>query len=118
METEKLKRKVFLLSSYEVDAPESPLQAEEGKRLQFFSDVEESEVWIAYTKGGEAGTYWLRTAEIWDDYTVTSVSGADGAVGALPVEASLAVRPVFTVEADTPVFKKELPDFGMIYVIE
>ena len=128
LETEKLKRKIFLLSAYEVNAPENSLRAHEGIRLKYFTD---SEYWIkrlGYTKKGEMLPYWLRTASTWFDYTVTGVTYLEGdkkdeirgIVVDPPVNADFYVRPVFCVEGNTPVFKKDIGDkkLGKVYVIE
>ena len=118
LETEKLKRKIFLLSAYEVDAPESALEAHEGIKLKYFADAPDGDIRIAYHKDGELSTYWLRSAHTWDDYTVTSVSGIEGIVGSVEVNGESDVRPIFCIEGDTPVYKKKISDMKTGYVIE
>ena len=118
LETEKLRRKIFLLSAYEVDAPELELVAHEGIKLKYFADAPDGDIRIGHKKNGETTNYWLRSAHTWDDYTVTSVSGIEGIVGEAQVHAELAVRPIFCIEGDTPVYKKKISDMKTGYVIE
>ena len=118
LETEKLRRKIFLLSAYEVDAPELELVAHEGIKLKYFADAPDGDIRIGHKKNGETTNYWLRSAHTWDDYTVTSVSGIEGIVGSVEVNGELAVRPIFCIEGDTPVYKKKISDMKTGYVIE
>ena len=118
LETEKLRRKIFLLSAYEVDAPESSLVAHEGIKLKYFADAPDGDIRIACYKNGETMNYWLRSAHTWDDYTVTSVSDDQGIVGSVEVNGELAVRPIFCIEGSTPVYKKKISDMKTGYVIE
>ena len=118
LETEKLRRKIFLLSSYEVDGPESTLTANEGIKLKYFADAPDGDIRICHKKNGETTNYWLRSAHTWDDYTVTSVSGIEGIVGSVEVDGELAVRPIFCIEGSTPVYKKKISDMKTGYVIE
>ena len=118
LETEKLRRKIFLLSAYEVDAPESSLVAHEGIKLKYFADAPDGDIRIACYKNGETMNYWLRSAHTWDDYTVTGVSDDQGIVGSVEVNGELAVRPIFCIEGDTPVYKKKISDMKTGYVIE
>ena len=118
LETEKLRRKIFLLSSYEVDGPESTLTANEGIKLKYFADAPDGKIRIACYKNGETMNYWLRTAYTWYDYEVTSVADDRGIVGEAQVHAELAVRPIFCIEGDTPVYKKKISDMKTGYVIE
>ena len=118
LETEKLRRKIFLLSAYEVDAPELELVAHEGIKLKYFADAPDGDIRIGHKKNGETTNYWLRSAHTWDDYTVTSVSGIEGIVGSVEVDGELAVRPIFCIEGSTPVYKKKISDMKTGYVIE
>ena len=118
LETEKLRRKIFLLSAYEVDAPESSLVAHEGIKLKYFADAPDGDIRIGHKKNGETVNYWLRSAHTWDDYTVTSVSGIEGIVGSVEVNGELTVRPIFCIEGSTPVYKKKINDMKTGYVIE
>lgn len=118
LETEKLRRKIFLLSAYEVDAPELELVAHEGIKLKYFADAPDGDIRIGHKKNGETVNYWLRSAHTWDDYTVTSVSGIEGIVGSVEVDGELAVRPIFCIEGSTPVYKKKISDMKTGYVIE
>ncbi len=118
LETEKLRRKIFLLSSYEVDGPESTLIAHEGIKLKYFADALDGDIRIACYKNGETMNYWLRSADTWDDYTVTSVADDRGIVGSVEVNGELAVRPIFCIEGSTPVYKKKISDMKTGYVIE
>ena len=128
LETEKLKRKIFLLSTYEVNAPESSLEAHEGIRLKYFLDSHDGRIRLAYKKNNttEPYPYWLRTAHTWDDYDVTSITymESDGifksVIANTSVDTDFYVRPIFCVEGNTPVFKKDIGDkkLGKVYVIE
>ena len=118
LETEKLRRKIFLLSSYEVDGPESTLETQEGIKLKYFADAPDGKIRIACYKNGETMNYWLRTAFTWDDYEVSCVNDDRGIVGAAEVHAELAVRPIFCIEGSTPVYKKKISDMKTGYVIE
>ena len=118
LETEKLRRKIFLLSAYEVDAPELELVAHEGIKLKYFADAPDGKIRIACYKNGETMNYWLRTAFTWDDYEVSCVNDDRGIVGAAEVHGELAVRPIFCIEGDTPVYKKKISDMKTGYVIE
>ena len=128
LETEKLKRKIFLLSTYEVNAPRDSLEAHEGIRLKYFLDSPDREVRIAYTKSTntEPYPYWLRTANTWNDYDVSSVVYVErdgvlkSSVTTTQVDADFYVRPIFCVEGNTLVFKKDIGDkkLGKVYVIE
>ena len=118
LETEKLRRKIFLLSSYEVDGPESTLETQEGIKLKYFADAPDGDIRIACYKNGETMNYWLRTAFTWDDYEVSCVNDDRGIVGAAEVHGELAVRPIFCIEGDTPVYKKKVSDMKTGYVIE
>ena len=118
LETEKLRRKIFLLSSYEVDGPESTLETQEGIKLKYFADAPDGDIRIGHKKNGETVNYWLRSAHTWDDYTVTSVSGIEGIVGSVEVNGELTVRPIFCIEGSTPVYKKKINDMKTGYVIE
>ncbi len=118
LETEKLRRKIFLLSSYEVDGPESTLTANEGIKLKYFADAPDGKIRIACYKNGETMNYWLRTAYTWDDYEVTSVADDRGIVGGAQVHAELAVRPIFCIEGSIPVYKKKMGTLKTGYVIE
>ena len=130
LETEKLKRKIFLLSAYEVNARNHSLEAHEGIRLKYFSDSHTGKTKIAYIKDNtiEPYPYWLRTAHTWDDYTVTGVAYVHdkkkdeirGMIVAPMVNIDSYVRPIFCVEGNTLVFKKDIGDkkLGKVYVIE
>ncbi|WP_454960147.1 DUF6273 domain-containing protein, partial [Filifactor alocis] len=118
LETEKLRRKIFLLSSYEVDGPESTLETQEGIKLKYFADAPDGDIRIACYKNGETMNYWLRTAFTWDDYEVSCVNDDRGIVGAAEVHGELAVRPIFCIEGDTLVYKKKVSDMKTGYVIE
>ena len=59
LETEKLRRKIFLLSAYEVDAPELELVAHEGIKLKYFADAPDGDIRIGHKKNGETTNYWL-----------------------------------------------------------
>ena len=118
LETEKLRRKIFLLSSYEVDGPESTLETQEGIKLKYFADAPDGDIRIACYKNGETMNYWLRTAYTWYDYEVSCVNDDRGIVGAAEVDAELAVRPIFCIEGSTPVYKKKISDMKTGYVIE
>ena len=128
LETEKLKRKIFLLSTYEVNAPESSLEAHEGIRLKYFLDSHDGRIRLAYKKNNttEPYPYWLRTAHTWDDYDVTSITymESDGifksVIANTSVDTDFYVRPIFCVEGNTLVFKKDIGDkkLGKVYVIE
>ena len=118
LETEKLRRKIFLLSSYEVDGPESTLETQEGIKLKYFADAPDGKIRITCYKNGETMNYWLRTAFTWDDYEVSCVNDDRGIVGAAEVHAELAVRPIFCIEGSTPVYKKKISDMKTGYVIE
>ena len=118
LETEKLRRKIFLLSSYEVDGPESTLETQEGIKLKYFADAPDGKIRIACYKNGETMNYWLRTAYTWYDYEVSCVNDDRGIVGAAEVHAELAVRPIFCIEGSTPVYKKKISDMKTGYVIE
>ena len=118
LETEKLRRKIFLLSSYEVDGPESTLETQEGIKLKYFVDASDGKIRIACYKNGETMNYWLRTAYTWYDYEVSCVNDDRGIVGAAEVHGELAVRPIFCIEGDTLVYKKKISDMKTGYVIE
>ena len=128
LKTEKLKRKIFLLSTYEVNAPRDSLEAHEGIRLKYFLDSPDGDVRIAYTKStnNEPYPYWLRTANTWNDYDVSSVVYVErdgvlkSSVTTTQVDADFYVRPIFCVEGNTLVFKKDIGDkkLGKVYVIE
>ncbi len=118
LETEKIKRKIFLLSAYEVDAPDSSLEAKEGIKQKYFEESRNGLIRIGRFKDGKTFNYWLRTASTWDDYTVCGVANDRGIVGSVPVDSILAVRPIFCVEGDVKVYKKQIENIGEVYVIE
>lgn len=115
LESEKLNRKVFLLSAYEVGGTISSLEVKEGKKLSYF---EKTENCIGYYKNGSPGFYWLRTAHTWSNDTVMILWSFDGGTRFMPIDSELAVRPVFCLEGSTPVFKKEVKGRGQVYVLE
>lgn len=94
--TERISRRIFLLSATEVTGERSAMTTKEGSFLSFFQDREEA-----------LGPQWLRSAYLWDDVHAWAVdSTLDGALAAYSehVSARCFVRPAFCVPRDTPIY--------------
>ncbi len=117
-EMEKITRKVFLLSYYEITGFDSPVSANEGIVLSYFTDMPKSEDRIGYFKNGESMNFWLRTPNTGFDSMIYNVSDSEGMIGPSQVINELGVRPVFCMSGDTKVFQKEVEGLGSVYVIE
>ena len=119
-DTEKIKRKIFLLSAYEIEKDEYSYLPDEGTILKYFSEVDDRTNRIGYYKNGETNLYWLRTPGKMREFNATAVSDYNGHIAYPQVDSKYAVRPVFCVEGNTLVFKKDIGDkkLGKVYVIE
>ena len=75
---------------------------------------------IGYYKNGETNLYWLRTPGKLREFNATAVSDYNGHIAYPQVDSKYAVRPIFCVEGNTLVFKKDIGDnkLGKVYVIE
>lgn len=116
-ETKTIRRKIFLLSYAELGGEESATNLAEGEALAFFKDNESR---IATDSSGEAGSWWLRTPNTWDQNVVCAVS-VDGVVviGGVggPVEGYLSgVRPAFCLPGDTAVYEDEIEGETMFLI--
>ncbi|WP_265446855.1 DUF6273 domain-containing protein [Acetivibrio straminisolvens] len=111
-DTEKIQRKIFILSASEMNI-KSGMANNEGKPLAYYKDNEDLK---ATYKNGVAEAYWLRTAYLWDDIQAWTV-GADGVIGGSSVSEAYAIRPAFCLPKDTLIRKTEL-NGKTVYVVE
>ena len=108
-ETEKIDRKVFLLSAQELNAASGKTALYEGEPLEYFKTVKNR---IATFKTSQAGAWLLRTAALRDGSTIVGVAD-DGSVGIGGVNdisgnAASGVRPAFCISPDTEVTSGEI----------
>lgn len=100
METEKIYRKVYLLSYTEVGGVKSPTSPEEGSVLRTLAEG----CLAAMTPSGEAEGWWLRTPNTWyfnAVYLVTdNGSIAIQSVGGTEGRYERGVRPAFRIDSD------------------
>jgi hypothetical protein len=110
-----IKRKVFLLSAKELDAPHSRASVTEGKPLKFFTD--DSNRRAAWFSDGEACPYWTRTPETWETYTVFTI-GKTG-IGSASVDVESGVRPAFCIDPSTLLLQVIDENSGqMVYALD
>lgn len=91
-ETEKIKRKIFILSSTELGI-KSGMANTEGKTLKYFKDTNNL---LTTDENGKPQVYWTRTPYLVDDIKTWTVS-YDGTWGSSPVALKQAIRPAFCV---------------------
>jgi hypothetical protein len=107
-DTTTITRKVFLLSYAELHESGSRTNLKEGEPLDYFKEMSAR---VAYYNNGQAGSWWLRTANTANRAVVCGVT-TDGAVGlggiGGPGELYLnGVRPAFCLSRDTKVMKND-----------
>lgn len=113
-ETEKIKRKAFVLSATELGI-KSGMANTEGKSLKYFKDTSDL---IATDENGESHIYWIRTPYLVDDIKTWTVS-YDGSWGSCPVALKQMIRPAFCISKDATI--KEISDIidgRTVYVLE
>lgn len=110
-----MNRKVFLLSFTEMNRNMgSRTNLKEGEPLEYFAKESNR---IAYYENGEAGSWWLRTANSGYADVVCGVS-AEGAIGIGGIhgpegEYLNGVRPAFCLRRETKITKEN----GELYVL-
>ena len=112
-ETEYIKRKIFLLSYYELNFEYNRTKNLEGKPLRYFDSVERK---IAYEEDGEKGEWWLRTPELRSNSVVMGVTmngeGAGCGICGGSFYYKLGVRPAFCLPRDTSIIEVD----GVYYI--
>jgi hypothetical protein len=107
-DTTTITRKVFLLSYSELHVSGSRTNLKEGEPLAYFTERYSR---VACYKNGEAGSWWLRTANTADRDVVCGVSidGVVGSGGLLGLDGPYlnGVRPAFCLSRDTKVMKND-----------
>lgn len=103
-ETEKIVRKVFLLSANELNEASVKTALYEGEPLEYFKKVDNRKATFSSL---EAGSWLLRTAALRDGNTIVGVAD-DGSVGIGGVnditgEAASGVRPAFCISPDVEI---------------
>jgi len=113
-ETEKIKRKAFILSAAELGI-KSGMANTEGNLLKFFKNAKSL---AAVNEKGETQVYWTRTPYLVDDIKTWTVS-YDGSWGSCPTALKQMIRPAFCVNRDTIVSKRnDIISKKAVYVLD
>ena len=94
--TEKISRKIFLLSATELNI-KSGMALREGTPLKYFKDNKNV---IAYTDDNTPQVQWLRSAYLWDDIQAWTI-GCEGEYGGSSVSLEFYFRPAFCIDKNT-----------------
>ncbi len=114
--THVISRKVFLLSSAELGMEGLSIAAKEGDTLDYFKDKEFSQRVACFSDGLE-WTYWTRTPDLCDNYTVLAI-GVDKLFVAT-ADQEHGVRPAFCMSKETPIQESSnIIEGEEVYVIE
>ena len=111
-ETEKISRKIFILSATEVGIDSSVVNTE-GVPLEYFY-ISENRL---CNKDDVPISWWLRSNYLADRSLVWCI-GSDGILGGDGVQYTHGIRPVFCISSDTSVVLKQIDTDLEIYIIE
>lgn len=103
--TEKIDRKVFLLSTAEISYDELETNPE-GELIPYFNDVRD--LVVTHTNDFEPQPYWTRSANHWSDMQAWSVDKY-GTLNESIITNYLGVRPAFNIPADAATTEIFLP---------
>ncbi len=114
--THVITRKVFLLSSVELGMDGLSIATKEGNALKYFKDKEFKQR-TAYFSNGLQWSYWTRSPDITENFTVLAI-GVDKLFVAT-ADQEHGVRPAFCMSKETPIQKSsDVIEGEEVYVIE
>jgi len=115
LKTKNILRRVFLLSSRELNIQNSYTAAPEGQPLKYFTGAYSRKV--AALPDGKKGAYWTRTPEIWETYNVFTIG--DRASGAGGADIHSGVRPAFCIKKTKAITQRtDIISGQTVYAVE